>query len=111
MREEFEGGFEQFRIALKTDPLSSYAHGCFALILATSNKFEEAIISAEYAVKLDSNSLIARYNLGYSYLWSGQPDKALEQCQIALKISDQHAWILHLISLTYLKMNQPKKIV
>lgn len=106
MREEFEGGFEQFRIALKTDPLSSYAHACFALILATSHKFEEAIVSAEYAVKLDSNSLIARYNLGYSYLWSGQPDKALEQCKIALKISDQHAWTLQLISLTYLKMNQ-----
>jgi len=105
-RGKFEEAFEQFRIATENDPLSSYVHSCFALILATGDKFEEAIVSAEYAVKLDPNSLIARYNLGYSYLWSGQLVKALEQCQIALKISNRHAWILHLILLTYLKMNK-----
>ena len=108
MREAFDEGFEQFRMAIKTDPLSSYAHSNYALVLTTSNNFEEAIESGEYAVKLDAESLISRYNLGHTYLWSGFADKALEQCQIALKFSERHAWILHLISLTYLKLNQPE---
>ena len=57
------------------------------------------------AVELDPNSVIASYNLGYCYLWSGQLDKALQECQIALKISSHHSWIFHLVLLTYLKMN------
>lgn len=109
MRGNFDEGVEQFKIAIKNDPLSSYAHSCYALILASNNNFEKAIVSAEYAVKLDPESLIARYNLGYSYLWSGFLEKALEQCNLALKISEHHAWILHLISLTYMKLNQTEK--
>jgi len=75
---KIEEGFDQFRLAIKNDPLSSYAQSCFALILGTSNKFKEAITFAEYAVKLDPESLIVRYNLGYCYLWSGEPDTALD---------------------------------
>ena len=105
-RSDFEGAFEQFRIAIENDPISSYVHSCFALVLTTAGKFKEAIPSGEYAVKLDPDSLIARYNLGYCYLWSGQLEKALKECTIGLKISNQHAWILHLISLAYLKLNQ-----
>jgi TolB-like protein/class 3 adenylate cyclase/Flp pilus assembly protein TadD len=105
-RGKFEEGIEQFRIVAKSDPLSSYVYSCFALTLATGEKFEESIGHAEYAVKEDPNSLIARYNLGYCYLWSDQPEKALEQCLVALKISSRHAWILHLVLLTYLKLNR-----
>lgn len=105
-RGEFEEGVEEFKIATENDPISSYAHSCLALTLSTAGNFKEAIVSAEYAVKLDPESLIARYNLGYCYLWSGQPEKALKECKIGLKISNKHAWILHLISLTYLKLDQ-----
>jgi tetratricopeptide (TPR) repeat protein len=44
--------------------------------------------------------------LGYTYLWSGHPEKALEQCQLALKNSNHHAWILHLEVLVYLRMGK-----
>ena len=101
-----EDAAEQFRIIIKNDPLSSYAHCCYGIVLTAADKFEEAIVSCEYAIKLDPDAFIARYSLGHVYLWSGQLDKALEQCQIALKISDRHAWVLHLIALTYLKMNK-----
>ena len=103
---DFEAGIEQFRLAIENDPLSSYLHSCLALTLSTGNRFEEAIPSAEYAVKLDWASLIARYNLAYCYLGSGQVEKALQECLIALKISNRHAWVLHLMALIYLKMNQ-----
>jgi len=102
-------GLDQFRLAIKYDPLSSYAQSCFALMLATTNKFEEAITFGEYAIKLDPESLIVRYNLGYCYLWSGKPEKALEQCKIALKISKLHPWIQHLMALTYLDLDQHEK--
>ncbi len=103
---KIEEGFDQFRLAIKTDPLSSYVQSSFALILGTSNKFKEAITFGEYAVKLDPESLIVRYNLGYCYLWSGEPDKALDQCKIALRISNQHSWIQHLTALTHLELDQ-----
>jgi len=106
MRGNLEEGIDQLRIATENDPLSSYAHSCLALTLATANKLEESVPSGEFAVKLDPDSLIARYNLGYCYLWSGQPEKALQECQIALKISSRHAWILHLALLANLKMNR-----
>jgi TolB-like protein/class 3 adenylate cyclase/Tfp pilus assembly protein PilF len=106
MRGEFAAGIEQFRIAIENDPLSSYLHSCLALTLSTANQFEEAITSAEYGVKLDPDSLIARYNLGYSYLRAGHLEKALQECLMALKISNGHAWVLHLTALTYLKMDQ-----
>ena len=103
---ELEAGIEQFRFAIENDPLSSYLHSCLALTLVTFSKYDEAIPSAEYAVKLDWASLIARYSLGYCYLWSGQLEKAMQECLIALKISDRHAWVLHLMALTYLKMDK-----
>ena len=109
LKEEIKEGYDQFKIAIKSDPLSSYAHSCSSLILTTGDNFKKAVSIAEYAVKLDPQSLIVRYNIGYSYLWSGQAEKALEQCLIALEISSQHAWILHLISLTYLALNQRDK--
>ncbi len=105
-RNKFEEGFDQFKIAAENDPLSPYVHSTYALTLTTGGKFEEAIASGEFAVKLDSDSWIARYCLGYSYLCAGQLDKALQECQIALKISSRHAWSLHLIVLTLLKMDR-----
>ncbi|MCG8581558.1 MAG: tetratricopeptide repeat protein [Bacteroidales bacterium] len=102
-------GFQQFRLAIKNDPLSSYAQSCFALMLATNDQFKEAIQFAESALKLDPDSLIVRYCLGYCYLWSGKAEKTIEQCKIALKISKQHAWILHLTALAYLELNQYDK--
>ena len=103
---DFNTGVEQLKFAIENDPLSSYLHSCLALTLSTGNKYEEAIPSAEYAVKLDWASLIARYNLAYCYLLSGKLENALQECLIALKMSNRHAWVLHLIGLTYLKMNK-----
>jgi adenylate cyclase len=110
-RGKVKGGIKQFRIAIENDPLSSYAHACYALTLSTYENYEEAISSAEYALKLDPDSWIARYCLGYSYLWAGQLEEALHECQIALKISNRHAWSLHLILLTYLKLNRPDEAI
>ena len=106
IRGAIEEGADQFRIIIKNDPLSSYAHGCFGIVLTAGNSFGEAIVSCEYGVKLDPDAFIARYALGHAYLWSGHLEQALEQCQIALDISDRHAWALHLIALTYLEMNE-----
>ncbi|WP_430814786.1 adenylate/guanylate cyclase domain-containing protein [Carboxylicivirga sp. RSCT41] len=109
--EKFKEGYEQFSLAIKNDPLSSYAQSCYALMLATNDQFIEAINHAENALKLDPDSLIVRYCLGYCYLWSGSPEKTIEQCEIALKISRQHAWVLHLSALAYLALDQHDKAV
>jgi tetratricopeptide (TPR) repeat protein len=105
----FEKGIEQLKIAIEKDPLSSYAHSCLGIGLATGNKLEESIEIGKFAVKLDPNSMIARFNLCYGYLWSGQLDQALEQGLIAVESSNRHAWTLHQILLIYLKIDQRDK--
>jgi len=106
LENKIKEGFKQFKLSIKIDPLSSYSKSCFALMLATANKHEEAIELAEDALNQDSESLIVRYCLGYCYLWSGMPDKALHQCKAALEISNDHAWVLHLSALANLKLNK-----
>ena len=104
-QKKFAEGIEQLKIAIETDPLSAYAYGTYGMTLATADK-RECIDMSEYSIKLDPKSMLAHYSLGYCYLWSGQPDKALEKLQIALEISNRHVWNLHLILLVYLKLKQ-----
>ncbi|MCK5370371.1 MAG: hypothetical protein KAQ62_17540, partial [Cyclobacteriaceae bacterium] len=105
-RQKTELILEHLKIATINDPLSPYAHACYALTLCAAEKFEESITSAEYAVKLNPNAWTSRSSMGSSYLWSGQLDKALQENLISLKLSNRSAWSLHLILITYLKMNQ-----
>jgi len=105
-RLKFKEGVEQCRIATENDPLSTYAHSCYALALSNTDKFEESIASAKYAVELDPDAWITRYALGYCYHWAGELDKALQEYQIDLEISNRHAWSLSLLVLALLKMNR-----
>ena len=102
-------GNAQLKIAIETDPLSAYAHSCYGLNLATMGKMQKAIEASEYAVKLDPNSMIAQYALGYAFIWSGQFKKALNVHLTGLEISRRHAWILNQILLTHLKMGNEKE--
>jgi len=105
-KKNFKEGIEQLNIAIETDPLSAYAHATYGMALATAGNIDECIDITEYSVKLDPKSMIAHHSLGYSYLWSGQTEKALEKLKTALDISNRHVWNLHLILLTYIKLNQ-----
>ena len=102
----FKKGIEQSIIAIENDPLSSYAFACYGLVLAAANKNQEAIKLSKSAVELDQNSMLARYTLSHCYLCSGQLEKALQECIIALDASNRHAWNLNLIATIYMEMGR-----
>lgn len=60
-------------------------------------------------VKLDPDSMISQFTMGYSYLWSGKLSEALHVCNSALQTSNRHVWNLNLILIIYLKLNQQDK--
>jgi len=105
-RQKFKEGIEQCRISTENDPLSTYAHSVYALALSTTDKFDESIASAEYAVELDPEAWIGRYSLGNCYHWAGQLDKAIQEYRISLKISNRHAYSLCLLVLALLRMDR-----
>ena len=102
----YDEGIEQSKIAIKNDPLSSYAYACYGLVLAGAKKADESVEMANTAVTLEENAMLSRFTLGYCYLCAGRLDEALEQCFIALDVSNRHAWNLNLILVTYVEMGQ-----
>ena len=66
------------KIAIEKDPLSAYAHSCYALSLIYANIIEEAVAESEYAVKLDPSGLISLQAKTYCLICAGKFDAALE---------------------------------
>jgi tetratricopeptide (TPR) repeat protein len=104
---QIDEGILELRKAVETDPLSSYAACCFALGLSVAGEINESIEWASRAVKLDPDSLISRYTLGFCYQWADEISKSIEQYQIGTAMSDRHAWQLGLLLQAYLKAGKP----
>jgi tetratricopeptide (TPR) repeat protein len=107
--DRFEEAMEQARITIENDPLSSYAYACYALILAPAGEIEESIEIAKYAVGLEPNAMLPRYTLGYCYLYAGEYQKALDECQVALNASNRHAWNLNLMMAIYSELGMKEE--
>jgi adenylate cyclase len=87
-------GVEQAKLALESDPLSSYAHAIYGLTCAIAGKYGESIVVARRGVELDSESYLARMCLtAISYL-CGCFEEFLAANEVALAISGRHPWSL-----------------
>jgi serine/threonine protein kinase/tetratricopeptide (TPR) repeat protein len=78
-----EEGVAEARLALESDPLSSYAMTMHALTLIMAGRNVEAITSAQKAIEADPDSNIAVWSLGQAFAWSGKTDEALHTHQRA----------------------------
>ncbi len=56
-----------------------------------SQKYAEAIISYQRALDLDPKNVDVRVDMGTCYRGVGQPQRALQEYQTAIKINDRHA--------------------
>lgn len=106
----------EFRSALKLHPNDPYAHYLLAEALdgegnpVASPGYNEEIIAAKTAVRLDPKLVAARDLLSSIYLESGQIESAVEESRTALEIDpeDQQA-VFHLI-VALRKTNQKEQI-
>jgi tetratricopeptide (TPR) repeat protein len=105
MQRHHNGGASlKIRSQLKAHPESPWLHYTLASLLdnegpaANTRAFEEAIQSAQQAVKLKPDFLEARNLLARMYMRSGQYSAVIEQCRLVVQAdpSDESA-IYHLI--------------
>jgi TolB-like protein/Tfp pilus assembly protein PilF len=87
-------GVAQAKLALESDPLSSYAHAIYGLTCAIAGKCEEGIVVARRGVELDSESYLARMCLTATSYLCGCFEEFRAANEVALVISGRHPWSL-----------------
>ena len=88
-RGRFNEGLVEVRLALESDPLSSYVMGMLAACLGFMGRGDEAIATARRSIKADPESFFACFILGTCLEWAGRPEEAVVVLQEACRISSQ----------------------
>jgi tetratricopeptide (TPR) repeat protein len=87
-------GVAQAKLALESDPLSSYAHTIYSFTCALAGKHVEAVQVSRRAVELDSESYLAHAILAGVLYLSGRFEDAVAASESALAISGRHPWAM-----------------
>jgi adenylate cyclase len=98
---QLEEGMAQAKVALVSDPLSSYAHTMYALTCAIAGKTVEAIQAGRRAVEIDSESYIAHVALNEAVRLGGELQESIAVGQAALAMSGRHAMAMMSRALTF----------
>ncbi len=93
---DWSGGEKEFKRAIELNPGYTNAHYYYAFVyLAPSGRLDEAIAEMKKALELDPLSLIINTNLGQTYYYARQYDKALEQFQKTIEMDPTFGGGLH----------------
>jgi len=99
-RGRFVEGAAQAKLALDSDPLSSYAHAVYGLACANAGKHAEAVPVSRRAVELDSESYLARMCLQLVLHLTGQFRESVAVAESALAISGRLSWSMAALAIT-----------
>ena len=91
--------------AVELDRDNASAHTLLCNVYTFQNKYELALREAERALELNPNNAEVYSQMGWTLLWAGQVDEAIEALEMSLRldsISKRNAW-LHLGMAYYLK--------
>lgn len=102
-------GVEQAKLALKADPLSSYAHAVYGLTCGNSGKKLEAVQACQRAVELDSESFLAQMLLQLVLHIDGKLEESVAAGESALAMSGRLAWSLAFLAVTYGKWGKTEE--
>lgn len=87
------------KLALQSDPLSSYAHTMYGFICGYAGEYTEAMDAARRAVDLDSESYLARFAMQEVLRISGRLEESVAVGELALAMSGRHAWAMTFLAL------------
>jgi serine/threonine protein kinase/tetratricopeptide (TPR) repeat protein len=76
---DWPGAEKEFQRSIELNPNYATAHSWYALTLAGTGRFEEAMAQVKRALTLDPVSLIANWNAGYIFYVARQYDNAIDQ--------------------------------
>lgn len=100
-------GVAQAKLALESDPLSSYTHAIYGLTCAIAGKYAEAVQISRRAVELDSESYLARMILLGVLQSAGRFEEGVAVGELALAMSGRHSWAMALLAVTFADWGKP----
>jgi adenylate cyclase len=94
-----EGRFEEAEkhgeTAIHLEPLSSYCHGSYSLILHCAGKFKEALAICKMGIELDAHSFLCYATAGCIQMALQQYDEAISSFETSLILSNRHSFTIH----------------
>jgi adenylate cyclase len=101
-------GMAQAKLALVSDPLSSYAHAVYGLTCANAGKYAEAVQASRRAVELDSESYLAHMILQGVLHFDGQLEESVAAAELALAMSGRLSWSMAFLAVTFADLGKPE---
>lgn len=102
-----EEGAAEAKQALKSDPLSSYAHAAYGFTCGWAGRYAEALQASKRAVELDPESYLARVLFQVVLSISGQLEQAVACGDLALAMSGRHSWAMAFLAVTFADWGKP----
>ena len=106
---DINGAINEFKTGLLLDPLNVNIHNSLGVCYGVSGSFEKAKEEFETAIWLDSNELMALYNLGLVNLLMDNKDIALELFLEAESIGENIFEVEFQLGKLYLESGKPEK--
>jgi adenylate cyclase len=100
-------GVEQAKLALVSDPLSSYTHAIYGTTCALSGRHAEGIESSRRAVELDNESYLARIILQFVLHVCGKFEESVAVGESALAMSGRHPWSMATLAMALADSAKP----
>jgi adenylate cyclase len=104
-----DDGIAQAKLALKADPLSSYAHAVYGLTCGNRGRHQEAVEGCQRAVELDSESFVAQILLQLVLHMHGKLEESVVAGESALAMSGRLAWSMAFLAVTYGKWGKTEE--
>jgi TolB-like protein/Tfp pilus assembly protein PilF len=96
-----EEGVAQAKLAVVSDPLSSYAQAIYGLTCGFAGKHTDAVQACERAVEIDSGSYLARTILQMVLYLSGRFEESIASGELAVAMSGRQVWAMVLLAMTF----------
>jgi TolB-like protein/Tfp pilus assembly protein PilF len=85
-RESIKKSFNFAQKALSLDESDSDAHGVLGQVYERMRQHEKAIAAGKRAIELNPNSALAHHWLGWTLIYAGRPDEAIEYFNKAIRL-------------------------
>ena len=108
---DWTGAESEFKRAIELDPGSSLGHHRYTHYLWAMGRPEEALAEARLAQQLDPRSLLSNLNLGRTYYFVRDYDKAIEQHQKTLALDPNYYWAHFFLGITYEQKGMHKEAI
>ena len=102
---DFGGSAQEFQRALEANPGNPDAHFYYSQCLAAMGRFDEAIVEARGAQRLDPLSPLITHYIGRIHYFGHRYDKSIETLNEALDIDPNYAFTHVFMASTYERMH------